>query len=510
MRVRAAVQAFLSVTPALVAAACATSGSSSGPIGPVYGLDGGADVTTDNLPDAGARRDATTTPPPHHDGGTLSFDTGSGVSDAGASADVVTVKVDGGGDATLSDAAHPLDAHADASGDAPSVADAQKDAADAKTADAREDASDASGASADAGGCTAGSGTVAIVGGTSALAFGAVSKAGGAWAVTSFTGKSVLAPPAVELLGTGFLALFPSTINDIIESTLYSSSGTPGWSIPSPMAALTGVDAAATELGAPALGVTGTTAQLVYRGSNSKYYHGTYSGAAWGAASDPVGGTTSQDFGPSPASVAVVGSTLYAAYDGNDGNLYVESWTSSGGWAGAKQVAGASIANGTPVVGPTLVALTGAGPDLMVVYPTKTSYVFYYSVHAAGAAGGTWSTPALVRDTTVYGSNPVALAPLASGGVVLLYEGGNGLAYGSIYAPTATPAWTTPVQVGTGTSSLHSPPSVAAGPCGSQAVAALVDDSGVSIATLKSGAWGTAAYISGISSATYATVVTGP
>ena len=67
-------------------------------------------------------------------------------------------------------------------------------------------------------------------------------------------------------------------------------------------------DASATEYGTPGLAALGSNAELVYEGTNNKYYHGVYSGSAWGAANDPVGGSGSmQDYGPTLPAAAVVG-----------------------------------------------------------------------------------------------------------------------------------------------------------------------------------------------------------
>jgi hypothetical protein len=360
----------------------------------------------------------------------------------------------------------------------------------------------------DASVCPSGTGTIALVGGSSIVAFAAASTNGGTFKLQTFANQTVSAPPAVIGYGPGeFLTTFATTNNDVIESSLYSSSA---WTTPGAIPALAGVDASATEQGAPTLALIGTSGELVYEGSNEHFYHGVFSGGAWGAASDAVGGVATQDFGDIdvPPSAAVAASTLYVAYDGSNGGLYVDSWTSGGGWVGAQGIVGAGVGMSNQV-SPTLIALKGGTADLMLVFvvPTTTpANGLSYVVHTPGTG---WSAPATI-DPTAFASNAVSVAPLAGGGAAMVYLGGNGFAYGSTYNPTATPPWTTPVLVYANSLPLQSPPTIAPGTCGVDAVAALVETTGVDVVTLTSGVWAPPVLVSTLAQMTYATIATSP
>ena len=493
-------------------AACSSGSKAGQAVGPVYGNDSGGDVATDFLPDAHALLfDA----PDDHGGIVISLEGGGGGQDSGHPVDATTMtKIDAGDATTMmttpdagADVATPVP---DATAPVPDATTHDSSAGDGAHADAHTTSgSDASDAQATGPtDCPSGTGTLALVGGTATQAFGAVSIDGAAWKVTTFANGSVSAAPALLAFNGGFLGVYTRTTTDYLQSTLFSSSGTvTGWTIPSIVPAISTGDASATEYGTPGLAALGSNAELVYEGTNNKYYHGVYSGSAWGAANDPVGGSGSmQDYGPTLPAAAVVGSTLYVAYDGGNGGLYVDSWTSGGGWAGAKGITGAGVGS----VPPTLIALTGGTTDLMLVFEVPTTNVLYSVVHTAGATGGTWSAPVLVA-SVANATSAVSLAPLASGGAVMVYKGAtNSLPYSSVYSPSATPAWTVPAEIYASSPALLSSPTVAAGTCGVDAVAALAEAAGAQIVTLKSGVWSSPILVPGTAQSTYATVATSP
>jgi len=253
--------------------------------------------------------------------------------------------------------------------------------------------------------------------------------------------------------------------------------------------------------------VLGASLELVYEGTNNPpptyFYHGVYSAGAWGPASDKVGGSVTQDFGPSAPAAAVVGTTLYVAYDGGNGGLYVDTWSPAGGWTGATAIAGAAVGS----VPPALLPLSGGSADLLLVFALPTTNDLDYVVHTPGAGAGTWSSPAPVNANALSPA-AVSLSPLAGGGAVVVYGGGNSLPYGSTYDPSATPAWTPPVSIDPTSHALPSAPTVAGGVCGVDAVAAIVQSAGVEIVTLKAGVWAPPVLVGGTASMTYATVAT--
>jgi hypothetical protein len=226
---------------------------------------------------------------------------------------------------------------------------------------------------------------------------------------------------------------------------------------------------------------TSSTAVAIY-GTDDEFYHGTYS-SSWNAANDAVG--SPQSFGPSGPSATGIGSDVLVAQSGQDGTLYDQTW--SGTWGAASSHTGTLV---EPSISPAVVALTGTGPDAMIVFVSAAdagSYYLQYTVRTSGS----WSAPAYVFDQTghvAYTSTTPSLAALPGGGAILAWWGSSpAYAYESTYGASG---WTSPIAVSADT--IQSPPSVAAGVCGSDAVAAYVTTAGtVSVATLTGGTWTT-------------------
>jgi hypothetical protein len=273
------------------------------------------------------------------------------------------------------------------------------------------------------------------------------------------------------------------------SSTLTSSLGAPF----SPLAPI----ATATTQGPPVLATIGSATHVVYWGSDSKFYHGTYSAGAWDGAGDPVGGSGSQSFGSSAPTLAAVGTELVVGQTGTNATLYAQSWT-GGTWALATAITGASV---EPTASPTLVTLTGGSAELLVVAPSQTNDVLYFATRTAG----TWGTLAPVSGTTTYTSYPVALAALPGGKAVMVYEGGDTKPYVSAFDGAS---WSAPASLVSGTNpTLLSPPQITAGVCGNDATVALVPSNGVvSITSLSGGTWSAPTALAGTSSVTYASI----
>jgi hypothetical protein len=406
-------------------------------------------------------------------------------SDAGGSVDA-----DGGSEAALD--AGPTDATA-------AVETSTTEAGDDATADAsREAATEAGGAEAGPteAGSTCSSTMAVLAAGGSAIAQAVYGN--GQWSAASQIAGGASAAPSLVPFGSGYLAAFTgagAAGNLPLEWTAYTGS----WSQPAHVAA-------ALAQGTPALAVTGTTAHVVYWGSNSKFYHGTY-GGSWDAASDPVqaaGGA--QSFGPSAPAAAAVGSTVVAAQSGQDGTVYDQPW--SGSWQAAAALGGSSVITS---LSPAIVALNGGGADLMIVLVHAGDAGSYYLQYAT-RTGGTWSAPADVyatAGTIAYASTMPALAALPGGKAVLAWQGGSSPAYAyvSIYDPAS--GWTAPIAASSDT--LLSPPSVAPGVCGAQVVMAYAKTGGtVQVVTMSGGAWGTPVPIAGASGMQWAAVAVQP
>jgi len=376
-----------------------------------------------------------------------------------------------GPDAGGTDALAVADATNDVAGDVASLADAPAD-----TTEAGDDA------------CT---GAVAVVGGTvagaSTIAFGATLLQGGSWAVSSLA-TNVGSPPALAAVPGGFVAVF-------VDATGHLDYATSSWSWSSP-AAVAGVSAK----GSPSLAGVGTTLHLVYQGTDGKYEHGTYTaGTGWDMANDPIGGATKQGFGPSAPVAASVAGDLLIAYGGQNGFVYDETW-SAGAWAPDDEHASATV----ELLSPALVALQGGTSDALIVYVAPDT-----TIHWTSRSAGAWSAPALVSATAFTDASP-SLAPLSGGRAVMAFLGTNGLPYFSVYQPASTPPWSTPAAIAASTTALVSPPSVAPGVCGDDAVAALPEAAGVAVVRYAGGAWLSPTVLPGTAGMTYAAVATQP
>jgi hypothetical protein len=238
-----------------------------------------------------------------------------------------------------------------------------------------------------------------------------------------------------------------------------------------------------------------------------KFFHGQFSNSAWDMASDPVGGSgPSQSYGPRAPSAAGVMNALVVVQGGDNSILYDQTW--NGSWQMASPHPSAAVQK---TITPAVVALTGGNEDLLVVYARDVDY----KLMSTSRSGGNWSTPTLVdANAFLSGSTnePVALAPMASGRAVMVYRGADSKPYFSIYDPSKTPAWTAPAALVSGANpSVDSLPSVAAGVCGADAVAAYVESGvGVKVTQLSSGMWSSPESVPMSSSAKYVAVATRP
>jgi hypothetical protein len=386
-------------------------------------------------------------------------------------------------DAAAAEGAPPPEAGSDDAANEATTRDAGDASADATPGDAPAETSEAGGdapfdapseTASEAGEastlCTS---TMALLaGGSSSLAQAVYGN--GQWSSASVVTGGASAAPSLTAFGTGYLGAFVGT-GSAGALPLKWTAFTGSWSAPAQIAAALGQ-------GTPALAVTAATAHVVYWGSDDKFYHGTYSGS-WDAASDPVG--SPQSFGPSGPAAAGIGATVLVAQSGSNGTLYDQTW--NGTWGAGIPHAGSLVETS---LSPAVVALTGGASDAMIVFVGASdagTYYLQYTVRTSGA----WSAPAYVFDQTghvAYASTTPSLAALQDGGAILAWQGGSpAYAYESTYGASG---WTSPVAVSADT--LLSPPSVAAGVCGSDAVAAYVTTTGsVTVATLAGGTWTT-------------------
>ncbi len=322
----------------------------------------------------------------------------------------------------------------------------------------------------------------------------------GQWSTASALAGGASAAPALVAYAGGYLGAFTGTgaAGDLpLESTAYTGS----WSQPAHVAA-------ALAQGIPALAVLGSSAHVVYWGSNSKFYHGTYAGSAWDSASDPVQSSGApQSFGPSAPAAAAVGTTLLAVQSGQDGQVYAQPWSTA--WQAAAPVAGSSAVTS---LAPAVIALSGGGADAMIVFVHAGDAASYHLQYATRDAGtGSWSATADVYDQATniaYAGTTPALVALPGGKALLAWQGSSTpYPYVSTYVPGT--GWTAPLAATA--DSLVSPPSVAAGACGADAVMAYVKSGGtVQIVTSTGGAWGTPVAVAGATGMSWVAVASAP
>jgi hypothetical protein len=92
----------------------------------------------------------------------------------------------------------------------------------------------------------------------------------------------------------------------------------------------------------------------------------------------------------------------------------------------------------------------------------------------------------------------------------MVYEGTNGLPYGSVYSPTAATPWTAPVSIDSESAALPSPPTIAPATCGVDAVAAFAQMTGVVIVTLKGSTWSPPVLVDSLPEMKYASIAVAP
>ncbi len=360
-------------------------------------------------------------------------------------------------------------------------------ASDGPATDGDSDTNDSGSPGSDGGSCTSTMAMLAM--GTSGLTEARFS--GGSWSAAAAVGTGGAAPPSLPGLvpfAGGFQGAFV-TGGGQLDGTAYTAS----WSAP-------GQIGSTAAQGTPALAVTGSTAEVVYWGGDGKYYLGSYASGTWtaGIPVTPQGGT--QSFGSSGPAAAAVGSSVVAVQSGTNGTLYDQTWT-AGAWQAANGHTGTSVVT---TLSPAVVALQGGTADLLIVYISGAQDVLYFTTRTSG----TWSAPAEVYGTTAYTGFTPTLAPLPGGGAIVVWQGGNNMAYASTY--TAGSDWTAPAQIPS-TTTVVSAPAVAPGVCGASVTVAYVLTGGqVEVTSLVGSTWSTPAAISGATGMQSVAIATSP
>ena len=301
-------------------------------------------------------------------------------------------------------------------------------------------------------------GTVLLFAGGGPKMVGGEFHPGSGWTSTVFNEASSDGP-AIALTG-------PSSAVTVIRSTqnggeLRFATWTPG-----SFSAFATIAAGVTTRATPWLAGSGGRADLVFHGDNFKHYFGEHQ-AAWAPIAEPVGGVAAQSFGPSPASIALLGSNTVVSYAGQNGDLFDQT-RSGGAWQAANPHGLGDVVTLTPA----LVALSAPGPDLLVVFVRKSDSKILFTTRT----GNVWSAPA-VTDEGSFSADPVALAALPGGAAVAAFRGLDGEIYFTRFTPGAAPPWSIPGPLATPNFSTPSSPALAPGVGGADAELAFANGS---------------------------------
>ncbi|MBK8254418.1 MAG: hypothetical protein IPK82_17330 [Polyangiaceae bacterium] len=289
---------------------------------------------------------------------------------------------------------------------------------------------------------------VALVGGTNM--YGCSFAESDGWTVQNLTGTTN-APTAVTAESVAAaVGLFRSGSAAELRFTKWDGST---WTGPLTI----GMQAQAQ--GAPSMRLINPQSAVGYWGSDNKHYFAQYAGqnGGWSPVAEPVQPPAGvHSFGSSAPSIATLAAEVYLAHAGTDGKVY-EQKRAAGVWQSA---AGHDVGGINTAVTPTMVTLTGAGEDLMIVYALASNSQIGWITRKTMPAGQ-WSSGAVITDALT--QTAVSVAPLPNGGAVMAFRGLNTNVYASVYQPGANPPWSAPMQVGGAGLTTPSAPAVAPG-----------------------------------------------
>ena len=338
--------------------------------------------------------------------------------------------------------------------------------------------SSSSTSSSGAGGGDAGTAAgvlVMLAGGGATVLAGEYHPASG-WTTSTLADATGDGPALALTSSTSAVGILRSTSDG---GELRSTSWSPGsWST------FTALGAGVTTRITPAIAAAGTTADAVFQGDDFHHYFAAHQ-ATWSPLAEPVGGTASPSYGPSPAAITALGADAVLAFAGNDGDLYDQART-----AGAWLPAHAHALGNVLALSPSIIAPT-AGPDLMVVFVGTDTHIL-----STTRTAGTWTTPVQL-DVNALSGDPVSLAALPGGRAVVAYRGTDSKLYFSRFDPTATPTWSVPAAVFTPNVTSPSTPALAPGLTGADAELVYIDGGLAKHTRLSGTAWSSPVTIGG-------------
>ena len=130
------------------------------------------------------------------------------------------------------------------------------------------------------------------------------------------------------------------------------------WS-PGKFGAFAAIGNGAAAIGSPALAASSARFDLAYHATDLKHYFARYVGS-WGPIAEPIGAGVDQSFGPTSASIALLGGDSVVAFADNSG-LPADRSRVGGTWQGA-HIHNLGDAGDSVAVAPTIVAPAG-GPS---------------------------------------------------------------------------------------------------------------------------------------------------
>lgn len=346
-------------------------------------------------------------------------------------------------------------------------------------------------------GCT--TGTVAILSGQGGLLNASVDRGRG-FAVANITGTAADSTPALLAYGDGFVGVMRAGPN--LMWTAYKGS----WSPPAILANLSNPDGTSP---VPTLTTNGPLAFVVYPSGNDRhFYKAEYNGNGWGAGVSVESGPGAYSFGTDGAGFAWTGQDFAWAENGTNMGLYTRALTST--WSPGAAVDGAGT-KGVAAAVPQVIAIEGATYDAIGLFvggandqTDRLGWVRRKKSDKTWSAGRPPSpapaTPLL--DTTHTTTERMNVARTAGGDVIVTYRAtdGNGYYVRGALNDAAGVTWSAPASLGgEATLKVDSPPAVAKGVCGSDALAVFASDGKVQITRLKDGAWSAAEQITGAS-----------
>lgn len=330
-------------------------------------------------------------------------------------------------------------------------------------------------------------GKLGIVAGSNADldAYVATYAGGGVFTVSKSTGPGLRGRVQVLPVNGSLVAVYLSRFSLIAWTKL--AAGT--WSAPISVGSAQAVSDSAATLHNGLL-------RLVYLGQDASYHMGTYGGSGWDDATALAGASADAGAaigGKSPPAVATAGSSMALLFTAQDGSLYRELF--SGSWSSFTKMA--SDAYSVP---PAVVGLEGSGAkDMLAVYSDASLTLRAMTRESSNKA---WNT-AVVVDTAAE-SIEMSLAPLPSGGALLVYLASNDKPYVSVWSPGS--GFSAPAELVPGKNpELAAAPSLARGQCGSELTLAYAEKNGGAVKVMRyaAAAWTGPFDVGGIANASW-------